>query len=160
MGRYAEKTTVAPEKSMDDINRILRRYDCDAISLTENKAQRFWKAEFVICNRMVRFQLNYPDPNAHKYRFTDKGKERTDCQAEAAYEQDLRSSFRALYISILSKLENVESEMFEFEHEFMAHIVDPWSKKTMAEIMTPLIAERYENMGSDPGQLLLPGPTG
>ncbi|QDT94289.1 hypothetical protein [Gimesia algae] len=158
MGRYAEKTSVSYEKSMDDISRVLRRYDCDAVSRTESRD--FWKVEFVIRNRMIRFQFNYPDPNANKYRFTDKGKERTEGQAYAAYEQDLRSSFRALYISILSKLENVESGLFEFEHEFMAHIVDPWSKQTMAEIMTPLIAERYDKTATEPTQLLLPGPKG
>lgn len=87
-----------------------------------------------------------PDPKSFK-SYKRKGTYgltiRTDAQAQAAYEQDVRQRWRALCLCIKAKLEAVEAGITTFEDEFMAHIVLP-NGQTMSQHATPMIAQAYE----------------
>lgn len=145
MGKFATKTTVSAEKSRAEIEKLLLRYG----------AQQFMYAikpeaaaiAFVCHDRNIRFVL--PFPRADEKRFTHRkdrygyDEKRSDNQVRDAYDQEIRSRWRALALVIKAKLEAVESGIAEFEDEFMAHIVLPGGQ-TMSEHARPLIARAYE----------------
>lgn len=64
------------------------------------------------------------------------------------WEQACRSRWRALLLSVKAKLESVEIGISEFEEEFLAHIVDPATGRTVGEDIVPQIAKRYEQNGA------------
>ncbi len=147
MSRYAEKTTVSSEKSRAEIEQVLTRYGADQFMYG-------WKAggavvAFRAKGRHIRFFLPMPDPNAREFTHVRHGRQsyetlRSDDAARKAYEQAIRTRWRALALAIKAKLEAVESGITEFEDEFLAHIVLP-NGQSMSEHSRPLIARAYES---------------
>lgn len=145
MSKYAEGTSVSPEKSRAEIETILKRYGADQFMYgikTDAAA-----IAFHVNDRNIRFVLPMPDPKSFK-TYTRKGRYgtqfRTDAQAQAAYEQDVRQRWRALCLCIKAKLEAVQAGITTFEDEFMAHIVLPGGR-TVSEHARPMIREAYES---------------
>ncbi len=135
MPRYASETTVPVEKSKAEIEETLRRYGA-------SEFHSGWKTDaamigFRIKNLFIRFVLPYPDRKDRK--FTHKkirgwDKPMSDLQKSRAYEQDLRSRWRALLLVIKAKLEATECKISSIEQEFLAHIVMP-NEQTIGEWM-------------------------
>ena len=153
---YAEKTTVAPEKSRAEIEGLLRKYGADGFMSGWGKDSAF--IAFHAHDRMLKFVLPLPQlseerfwkvqrgGNHYQHETFGWGQWRTQAQAEAAHEQEIRRRFRALALVIKAKLEAVESKVASFESEFMAHIVMP-DGKTVADHVSPAIAEAYRTGG-------------
>lgn len=146
MTKFATTTTVPPEKSRAEIEGLLLRYGATQFMYAIKPEAA--AIAFVCHERNVRFVL--PFPRADERRFTHVKharryfeEQRTELQAKAAYDQEIRSRWRALALVIKAKLEAVESGIAEFEDEFMAHIVLPGGQ-TMSEHARPLIAQAYE----------------
>ncbi len=145
MTKFAKQTTVAPEKSRAEIEHLLVRYGASQFMYAIKPEAA--AIAFACHGRNVRFVL--PFPRADEKRFTHAKDrygypaERSDTQKRAAYDQEIRSRWRALALVIKAKLEAVESGIAEFEDEFMAHIVLPGGK-TMSEHARPMIAQAYE----------------
>ncbi len=126
MSRYASETVVPVEKSRAEIEEALRRYGATEFSSG-------WKADaamivFRIRDLFIRFVLPFPDRNAkHLTHAKVRGffKQRSELQKQRAYEQELRSRWRALLLVIKAKLEAVECKISSIESEFLAHIVMP-----------------------------------
>jgi hypothetical protein len=126
MGRYANTTEVPVEKSKAEIEETLRRYGASEFSSG-------WKTDsamivFRIRDLFIRFVL--PFPSKDEKRFTHKKvgsflKPMSDLQKMRAYEQELRSRWRALLLVIKAKLEACECKISSIESEFLAHIVMP-----------------------------------
>lgn len=126
MPRFASETIVPVEKSRAEIEETLRRYGAEEF-------QSGWKQDaamigFRLKDLFVRFIL--PFPSIKERRFTHKkirGYERpmSDLQRTRAYEQELRSRWRALLLVIKAKLEAVECQISSMEQEFLAFIVMP-----------------------------------
>jgi len=57
MGRYAEKTTVSAQKSMDDIERALKRYNCTQFATGRNFEQAFMTDILLPGNQTIRQYL-------------------------------------------------------------------------------------------------------
>lgn len=132
MGRYAEGTSVSPDRSKGEIEKTLQRYGCTSFAYgwEEDRAMIAFKAH----GMQVRFLL--PMPKRDDYAFTDTGRERTMLQTDKAYDQAIRQRWRALSLAIKAKLEAVESGIVGFEDEFLAHFVLP-SGQTVGETITP-----------------------
>lgn len=148
MTRYASETTVPVEKSRAEIERLLMRYGASQFmyAIKPEAAMIAFHAE----GRHVRFVL--PMPNPTEQRFTH-GKPRASYMspqkrsaeaARKAWEQEVRSRWRALALVIKAKLEAVESGIAEFEDEFLAHVVLP-NGQTMGQHARPLVARAYES---------------
>ena len=145
MAKYASKTSVSSEKSKQEIERILTRYGADEF-LYGTRAGGAVVA-FKMCDRNIRFML--PLPNRHDPEFAsyERGQytyERTVEARDRMYEQAIRQKWRALALVIKAKLEAVESEITDFEDEFLAHIVLPGGM-TMGQIAKPQIQLAYDS---------------
>ncbi|MCO6445696.1 MAG: hypothetical protein J5J04_16610 [Anaerolineae bacterium] len=147
MTKFAKQTTVAPEKSRAEIERLLVRYGASQFMYAIKPEAA--AIAFVCHGRNVRFLLPFPRADEKRFTHTTRTRgwarevARTEIQARTAYDQEIRSRWRALALVIKAKLEAVESGIAEFEDEFMAHIVLPGGK-TMSEHARPLIAQAYE----------------
>lgn len=124
MPNYAADTSVSVDASRAEIERTLRRYG--AVSFAYGWDARGAMIEFVSSARRVRFVLPLPDRNAREFTHTaGRNLERSERQAEAAWEQACRQRWRALNLVIKAKLEAVDAGISEFEDEFLAHTVLP-----------------------------------
>lgn len=165
--KFAEGTTVAVEKSRAEIEKLLMRYGCKSFSYRIHEGLAI--IEFVAratplaagekpsqsidpqTDRVVRFTLAMPLRDDRRFR--------SFRSPANAWEAECRRLWRCLALSIKAKLETVQSGILEFEAEFLANVVDPVTKRTMAEIIRPQIAARYVGLPS-PGNeaLALPAP--
>jgi hypothetical protein len=152
---YAENTTVSPEKSQSQISETLRKYGANGFMYgwEGNQAMVAFRAH----DRHIKFLLPLPDENDPKFYTSPGGRSRTEKAAQEAYEQVLRTRWRALLLAIKAKLEAVETGITTFEEEFMAHIVLP-DGGTVADHLLPEIEKAYRT-GGMPGKLLPPSAT-
>lgn len=148
MTKFAATTTVTSEKSRGEIERNLLRYGADQFmyGLKPEAAVIAFRAH----GRHIRFILPFPSPTEQRFTHAPpRGRHgspsrRSPDSARAAWDQEVRSRWRALALVIKAKLEAVESGIAVFEDEFMAHVVLP-NGQTMSEHARPLIARAYES---------------
>ena len=156
---YAKNTDVPASKSRDEIERTLARYGADQFLYGWDADRALVQFRMPIDGdgagpgfRQVRFLVPMPDRADREFTHHSRGK-RTASAAEKAWEQATRQRWRALALVIKAKLEAVDSEISEFEDEFLATIVMP-DGRTVAEHTRPAIAASYAT--GAPAQLLLP----
>ena len=141
MQKFAAKTDVSSEKSRAEIERTLARYGATSFMYGTMPTRAI--LAFEAKDRRVKFELPLPDPKSPEFlRTPGRHMVRSPAQREAAYEQAVRSKWRALALCIKAKLEAVESGITSFEAEFLAHIVLPGGK-TVAETAIPAIEAAY-----------------
>lgn len=138
---YARTTTVSPERSRAEVEETLRRHGATSFVSGWNKREAMMA--FEILERRIRFVLPMPDPKAKEFRYSPTGRERRGDAWQSAYEQAVRSRWRALVLCLKAKLEAVETGITTVEQEFMPFIVLP-DGKTVAEHALPAIEEAYE----------------
>jgi len=148
---YASTTNVSPERSRAEIEKTLQRYG--ATSFAYGWSGDMAVVQFEAFDRRVRINLPMPDMNDRSIARTPQGRPRSKGPREAAYDQALRSRWRALLLIIKAKLEAVEAGVTTFEEEFLPHIVLP-SGETVGQHVLPGVAQAYES-GQMPA--LLPG---
>lgn len=155
MRRYAEATTVAPEKSRAEIEGLVRKYKGDRFAYGYGTgAGGSVMLCFRIAERMVRFTMAFPDPKepelakeiSRKYTY---GRMSNDVYMARILEQEERRRWRALALVIKAKLEAVATGITTFEEEFMAHIVMP-DGKTVGEHVRQAIATAYKTGKTPP----------
>lgn len=151
--RYASKTEVPVARSKEHIEAMLRRYGADSFAYGSDDETGLIVVGFRMHGRYVRFRVPVPKPNERRFTHTATGKVRTKPQVETAYEQALRSLWRAIHIVITAKLESVELGIESFDAAFMSQIMLP-SGATVGEFLEPQIVAAYER-GEMPA--LLPG---
>lgn len=142
MTRYAEKTSVASDRSRTEIEKTLVRYGADQFMYGWQNDKAI--VGFRMDGRMIKFILPMPDRSAKEFTHTpSKNQRRSDDAITAAFEQAIRQRWRALALVIKAKLEAVETEIVTFDDEFMAHIVLP-DGQTVGQFMRPQIAIAYD----------------
>lgn len=153
---YAERTTVSPEKSRAEIERILSRFGAShfmyAFSGDAGIVQ--FRAKGDHGYRQVRFVIPMPDEN--EYKRDKRGYFRTPSARKTAWEQEIRRRWRSLALNIKAKLDAVESGLFTFDQEFMPFLVLP-DGSTVDEWLQPQITEAYES-GQVPSEMRLAIP--
>jgi hypothetical protein len=144
---YATSTSVSVEKSEGEIKALLRRYGADQIGTAESADKAM--VTFSMRSRVIRFVLPLPDKASPAFARSPGGKKVLSPEARLrSWEQACRSRWRALLLSVKAKLESVEIGISQFEEEFLAHIVDPATNRTVGEDIVPQIAMRYQQKGS------------
>lgn len=133
--RYAEGTTVSPEKTQVEIGVLLTRICVEGRSIGE-AAQRS-HVEFQLHGRLYR--MGFAIPSLADFRRTPGGKQRTGGQAVAAHGAEVRRLWRCLKLLILSKIEVIESGISDYETELLPYAVMP-TGETMAEWALPQLA--------------------
>ena len=138
MGQYASNTKVSAERSVDEIRRILSKYDADGFVYGENKNPPLAFLEFDMKDRRVRFVL--PMPDGSEFQKTPSGLVRAPATAKREWEQAIRQRWRALAIIVKAKLIAVEEGVVEFDQEFAMHFV-MGDGRTVYEHMLPMLPE-------------------
>lgn len=151
MSQYARDTSVSVAKSRDEIERILRRYKANSFAYgwDDDKAL----VGFTMNDRQIRLTLPLPSPSDKTFVRTSTGRARTNNAAETAYEQAVRSRWRALKLVIQAKLEAVASGIVTFEDEWASYVVLP-DGRTVGAHLTPVIERAYAT-GTVPSMLSL-----
>ncbi len=151
MSEFAKATSVSPEKTQAEIQRLLQRYGATAYTSGWSGDTAF--VGFTVRQRTVRFVLRLPARTDRQFTRTPTGKGRSAAQALEAWEQAVRSRWRGLLLVIKAKLEAVASGIAVFEEEFLAYIVLPGQGgRTVGDEVIPQVADHYK--GGGPVRLL------
>lgn len=151
MTTFASTTTVAPEKTRAEIDRIVTKYG--ATQFASGWEGSGAAVMFEMRGRRVRFNLPFADKDDKRFTHGRHWRRSTAAEQQKAYDQHVRSAWRALYLVIKAKLEAVASGIAVFESEFLAHIVIPGSGQTFGEWAIPQIERAYDEAGSLPPML-------
>ncbi len=144
MAKYAQNTTVSPEKSLAEIQATLKRYGATKFGFMEDDANII--LVFEMQNRRVKFRVPLPDLTdfeAQRVRLNKYATRPATPQEKAATrDQVVHQRWRALLLVIKAKLESVESGIETLDQAFMAHLVLP-SGETLGDWATPQIERAY-----------------
>src|SRR3990167_9526308 len=150
--KYANQTTVSPEKSRGEIEHTLTGYGATGFMYGWHEGKAVIVFEFH--NKRMRFTLDLPTKDGAM--LTPRGRRRHGQDAILkAYEQEQRRKWRSLALYIKSKLVDVQDGISTVEYEFMANIILP-NGMTVGEWAVPQIDKAYES-GNMPPLLLGPG---
>lgn len=122
MASYAAGTSVSTERSRVEIEKTLRRFGADrfAYGWAADQAEQI---EFRITGRTVRLTLPIPDPEAVEFTHSPAGRERTQLQAQKAWEDEVKRRWRSLLLVVKAKLTAVADGISTLEREFLADVV-------------------------------------
>lgn len=126
MSRYAKGTKVPQEQTLQEIQKVLKKYGAQKFGYMSDIS--FVVIAFEMHNRRIRINLKIL-------------KNETD--------QNIRQKWRALLLIIKSKLEAIESKIESFDEAFLAHIVLP-NGQTMSEYSVPHIEKSYQSGNMPP----------
>jgi len=141
--RYAQDTEVPSDRSRAEIEATLRRYNATAFGYGWDTGAA--TIMFEIAGRRVRYRLPMPDPYERRFTHTEaRGLPRSQPARDAAYEQAVRQSWRALALVIKAKLEAVAAKITTVEEEFLSSTVMP-NGSTVGEWALPQIEAAYQN---------------
>ncbi len=121
MGKYAERTKVPVARSVEQIQRALKRYGADGFQYAEEGARA--GIGFKAAGRLVRMTVDLPDDD-----------------------QGQRQRWRAMLLVVGAKLESIETGIETFEEAFLAHIVVPGEEgsTTLGKILIPNLPRLIE----------------
>lgn len=118
MGQFAQYTKVPISQTKSEIEHVLEKYKADQFgSATDSESQRAL-IQFRYSAKIIRFEMSLANLN----------------------DQQMRQRWRALLLSIKSKLESVESGIETFEEAFLAHVVMP-DGQTFGKLAIPQIEQ-------------------
>lgn len=157
MSKYAENTKVPVIQSRGEIERLLSKHKCSQFGTAVDHEKHVARVQFTAHNRIIRFEINLPDPNDRKYKLDRHGWTLSATGIIKAVEQAERQIWRALLLVIKAKLESVENNIATFEEEFLAHIVMP-NQQTVGQFILPVVNMAYET-GRMPSDRLLAEPS-
>lgn len=154
--KYAEHTTVTPEKSMTEIMQTLRRYGADGFQTNIDDRAGAHSIVFRVRAtgsisaegyRFVKLVVKIPERDAYVKRAlaTMARKPRSKSPQQAALEQwesEVRRRWRALALFVKAALEAVESEITTIEQVFLAHLLI--GSGTVGDAVLPRIKDAYE----------------
>jgi len=119
---YANKTQVSEDRSRAEIERQLRRFGADAFGYYSNGNE----AKIAFEYRRIHCQMSVPLPDRNDPVFTHtpiSGKRRSQSQAMADWEREVRRRWRSLCLVVKALLVGVQDGVLSFEQAFMPYIV-------------------------------------
>lgn len=149
MGRFAEGTTVSPERTQSEIIDTLRRYGATDHLSGESGGQAL--VCFVLRGCSIRMLVALPKRDDKRFSRTARGA-RTPRQAENAYQAEVRRKWRSLLLRLKAKLEAVADGDVTVEEEFLPYLVTG----TGATVFEQLAGQLQDLQSGRP--LLLTGP--
>jgi len=136
--RYASNTEVPSDRSRLDIERVLMNHGARGFGYETDTGRVM--ITFRVLNEIgalvaVQISLTMPCQDDEEFTKTPTGKNRSENQAYAAYEQACRSSWRQLLLIIRAKMEAVAAGISTIEREFMPDIVIGKGGRTLGQWM-------------------------
>ncbi len=144
---YAADTSVSVMRSIEEIRTLVMKSGGAQFILKEDVG--IAAVCFKLHDRIVMFDLTLPERTAFatkpsRRRWASPLK-RSETEQQKAWEQACRSRWRALLLTIKSKLVSIEAGVETFEEAFLAHVMVPGAKgsERFAKIATEYIAAAY-----------------
>ncbi len=126
MANYATQTKVSVAASKAEIEATLNRFGIRDVVFGTVDDGKLAAVMFQYQRRPYAISVKMPDPEERRFRHTpERGLERTQEQAYAAWEQACRVKWRELALLIKAKLVTVSNEAVNFEDEFLAYAMLP-----------------------------------
>lgn len=148
--KYAASTTVGTDKTKADIEKLLVKYQADSFAYGWQEGSA--SIGFRIAGRTIRMML--PLPDIEEFFATPTGLKRSENSKREAYEQAVRTRWRALHLVIKARLEAVECGITCMEAEFLNDTVMA-NGQTVGEWLAPDLKAMYAG-GPMPARLMLP----
>lgn len=119
MAGFAASTTVAPEYSRLEVERILARYGADQFfyAIDAGRAVVGFRAQGKVVRMMI------PLPKREEFTRSATGRARRGESIDVAWQQEMRRRWRCLVLIVKAKLEAVSSGLRTFEEEFLSDIL-------------------------------------
>lgn len=155
MGRYANKTAVSPSRSVEEIDRILRRYKATQFATGWDEEHGRGLVSFKV--NSISYKLEIPIPQKDELKIGPRNRRRTQLQIDGVWEQIYRQRWRAMALVIKAKLEAVECGISTFEQEFMTNIMLPGGQ-TVRDFLAPQLEYAIEHGTLPKGSPMLEGP--
>ena len=142
MTKYAEGTSVATDRTLVEIKRVLTRYGASKVGLMED--ERGLTVGFEMEDRRFRMTVLLPDKSQFSRRHINQhtSVQRTYKEIDNAWDQACRERYRALFLAIKAKMVAVESGIETLENAFLAYLCLP-SGETMSEFYEDQIEKAY-----------------
>lgn len=138
---YAQNTEAPADKTRNDIHKMLTKSGATRFGYTCEPG--YDVVAFEMEGRRIKLTLPTPDRKDERVLYTESQRwMRSPKEQEKAYQQLLRSRWRALYLVIKAKIEAVAIGISTFEDEFLAATVLP-SQQTVSEYLQPQIERVY-----------------
>jgi len=134
---FAANTTVTVGASKDDLDVLLRRYECTGKAVLEDG--NMVAIIFHSHGRRVRFVFS----EATEQDFPGQPKRGKRLNVKKWVEQETRRRWRLVLLTIQANLEQVAAGA-DFDTVFAGYIVDPRSNKTVAELLKPGLEQLYQ----------------
>lgn len=140
-GRYATQTEVPVGKTRGEIEDLLVKYGASKFMYATDSSEAV--VGFSIGGRVVKITLPLPSPDEPCFTQTEHRypRPKTASAARAAYEQAVRTRWRALHLVLKAKLEAVEIGISTIEREFLADTVI--GRETVYEALRPQLEAIY-----------------
>lgn len=139
MARYAEGTSVAVERTRNELEKELRRFGATSFAYGWDEAADQQVIQFGMSGRMVRMEVPLPKRDDPLFTSTAAGRARTKAAAEEAYDKEIRRRWRSLLMVTKAKLVAVHDGITSLEREFLADMVTE-DGRTVAEVAAPWLA--------------------
>ena len=123
VGKYAINTETSVDKSKTDISRLLSRYGATTTSI--NETQQFALVAAEIHGVQIRIRLDLPQKNDPNITMTPQKRYRSKPAREKEYQRAIKSTWRALFMILNSRLEEVDRGISTAQQAFMPWIMLP-----------------------------------
>jgi len=154
MNRYAAKTAVSPERSRNEIERLLARFGASQFGYLTDQAACKAHIIFVYRGLRIRISVGLPNGNDPERAKTATGRERSGNQIQLELDREVRRRWRSLTLLVKAKLVAVIDGVATFEEEFLPYIL--WGDgRTTAEQLSGKVLE-IEKSGKTPKLLPMP----
>jgi hypothetical protein len=138
---YAASSETPSERTRNDIHKLLTKNGATHFGYLNSPDED--TVGFEMEGRRIKLVLPLPSREDDRVIYTDSGRfMRTPKEQVKAYEQLIRSRWRALYLVIKAKIEAVALGISTFEDEFLSGTVLP-NQQTVSEYLQPQIARVY-----------------
>lgn len=155
--RFAEGTTVTPEASRAEAEKLLAKYGAKEIGLMTSEVAGVSVIIFVAEGRKVKLEVKHPT----EAQWEDEANRRNLWPYHQRYKSvrqgwfvaELARRWRVLVLRLKAKLEMCADDPAAFDREFLPEIMLP-DNRTVGETVIPMIDRSYAERGN---VLMLPG---
>lgn len=128
-----ESTTVAPEKSQQEIAELLRKHGAARFTFGEDRESGTVGVEFTHAGYLIRMvaTVSPPDQDAARKKASRSRTKSLDQVLEEGYAQELRRVWRVVFHALKARLVAVEEGLETFEQAFLPHLVNPATNTTL-----------------------------
>lgn len=135
---YAQNTKVSPERSRNEIERLLLKYGAGQFGYMTDAEKNL--AHIIFTFDGLRVRVTVPLPNPDEFRLTKRGRPKKDNIAYADWQKECNRRWRSLTLLVKAKLVAVRDGVATFEEEFLPYLL--WgSGQTTAEQLHGRIRE-------------------